>query len=325
MSNFRKQQIEKISADCPHCGYSQLESVYAKSTICKRCGQHFAIEKLLAKEVYSLKQPSFFERVSKLIGRETEKEIACFSCGHQQIVTTSAESSMCPRCSSYIDLRDFRVDGPFGRTVQTQGEVIILPKGDVTTRVVCSNGRIEGRMRGQMLCTGTLEIRVHGKITGSVEAKKVVIERKCNAQFSMPLKVKSIEIDGKMDGRIYCDGKVVIKKHGLLRGEVHAKSIEVEKGGQFSGDLHIGVPPEVPSEVAVAPVIERAVEVEKAAAAEPVVAAETPAAAPAASAEPVATPATPELPLGDTAAAGADETNPALKKPRLSRRAGMRR
>ena len=43
-----EHQPEKISADCPHCGYSQLESALAKSTICRQCSQYFSIEKLLA-------------------------------------------------------------------------------------------------------------------------------------------------------------------------------------------------------------------------------------------------------------------------------------
>ena len=54
MANTRKQPPDKIGADCPHCGYSQLEPVSARSTFCRQCGQHYSIEKLLAKEVASL-------------------------------------------------------------------------------------------------------------------------------------------------------------------------------------------------------------------------------------------------------------------------------
>ena len=57
------RRITQEIADCPHCGFSQLESAYAKSTICKKCSQHFSIEKLLAKEVSSLKAPSLFEKL----------------------------------------------------------------------------------------------------------------------------------------------------------------------------------------------------------------------------------------------------------------------
>lgn len=242
MSNTRKQQPEKISADCPHCGYSQLESAYAKSTICKRCSQHFSIEKLLAKEVSSLKPPSVFEKLSKLIAREGVREITCFSCAAKQQVSTAAESSLCPKCGSYIDLRDFRISGPFGRTVQTQGRVTILEKGDVTTRILCGHGRIEGKMRGVMICSGTIEIRINGRLPGQVEAEKVVVERRSEVEFAKPVKARAMEIDGRVSGELVCDGKVTITKHGVVTGSIHARAIEVEKGGIFSGSLQIGDP-----------------------------------------------------------------------------------
>lgn len=242
MSNTRKQQPEKISADCPHCGYSQLESAYAKSTICKRCSQHFSIEKLLAKEVGSLKPPSLFEKLGKLISREGVREIKCFSCHASQQVSTAAESSLCPKCGSYIDLRDFRISGPFGRTVQTQGRVTILPKGDVTTRILCGHGRIEGKMRGMMVSSGVLEVCLSGRISGELEAEKFVVERKSEVEFGRPVKAKEFEIDGRMSGVLICDGKVTILKHGVVTGTVRARSIVVEKGGIFSGELDIRVP-----------------------------------------------------------------------------------
>ena len=80
MANTPKAS-EKISADCPHCGFSQLESAFAKSTFCRKCGQHYSIEKLLAKEVASLKGPSIFDKLSKMVAGEKVRDICCFSCG----------------------------------------------------------------------------------------------------------------------------------------------------------------------------------------------------------------------------------------------------
>ena len=189
MSNQRKQQPEKISADCPHCGFSQLESAYAKSTICRRCSQPFSIEKLLAKEVSSLKAPSIFNKLSKLISRETVHQISCFSCHATQQVSSSAESSLCPKCGSYIDLRDFKITGPFGRSIQTQGEVVITSKGDASShRILCGNAWIQGKMRGQLLCTHTVYVKMQGKLTGSIESENVVVEKKTEAEFAKPLR-----------------------------------------------------------------------------------------------------------------------------------------
>jgi cytoskeletal protein CcmA (bactofilin family) len=235
------KQPEKISADCPHCGFSQLESAYAKSTFCRKCGQHYSIEKLLAKEVTSLKEPSLFDKLSKLVGGEKEREICCFSCGHKQQVSSAAQSSQCPHCSSYIDLRDFKIAGPFGRSIQTQGEVVITAKGDVTSsKIACGSATIEGKMRGNLTCTGEVRVKYHGKILGGIEAHRLILEKKSDVDFVRPLKVQSAEINGKASARIMCDGCVSISKGGSLEGVVYAKSINVEKGGIFSGELFIG-------------------------------------------------------------------------------------
>jgi predicted RNA-binding Zn-ribbon protein involved in translation (DUF1610 family) len=146
-SNTPKQP-EKISADCPHCGFSQLESAHAKSTFCRKCGEHFSIEKLLLKETTSLKGPSLFEKLSKLVKGEKVRQVACFSCGAKQQTSSEAQSTSCPACGSYIDLRDFKIAGSFGRSIQTQGDVIITSTGDVTSgRIGCGSAIVEGKMR----------------------------------------------------------------------------------------------------------------------------------------------------------------------------------
>lgn len=241
MANTRREPPEKISADCPHCGFSQLESAFAKSTFCRKCGEHYSIEKLLAKETGSLKAPGLFERLGKMISRETIREISCFSCAATQQVSSAAESSLCPKCGSYIDLRDFKITGPFGRSIQTQGEVIVSPKGDLTSqRVLCGGARIEGKMRGQLVCTGDVAIRLQGQLIGGVEATSVVIEKKSDVDLAKPVQAQSVEINGKARGVVVCAGRVTINKSGSLEGAIFARSIVIEKGGVFSGELHIG-------------------------------------------------------------------------------------
>lgn len=245
MAKNTPKQPEKISADCPHCGFSQLESAFAKTTFCRKCGEHFSIEKLLLKEADSLKGPSLLDRFSKLLSRETSKDISCFSCGHKQTVTSVTQSTLCPACGSYIDLRDFKIAGPFGRSIQTQGEVVITSKGDVTSsRIACRDGYIEGKVRGTVLSTGVLHIKIHGKFPGTIDAEHLVVEKKSEVDFVRPLKVRRAEINGRAFAQILCDGCVVINKGGYLEGTVHARSITVEKGGIFSGELFIGLPEE---------------------------------------------------------------------------------
>ena len=52
--------------------------------------------------------------------------------------------------------------------------------------------------------------------------------------------MKSIEIRGRMTGEIVAEGTVIIHRNALLDGNVTARSISVEKGGIFMGQLIIG-------------------------------------------------------------------------------------
>ena len=241
MASNTPKQAEKVSADCPHCGFSQLESAFAKSTFCRKCGQHYSIEKLLAKEVASLKGPSIFDRLSKMVAGEKVRDICCFSCGHRQQVSSAAQSSICPQCSSYVDVRDFKIAGPFGRSIQTQGEVVISAKADVTSaKIACAAAVIEGKLRGLLVCTGAARVKIQGKFLGNIEAHLLVIEKKADVEFVRVVKAQGVEIHGKVSANITCDGGVTIAAGGALEGTVHARSINVEKGGIFSGELFIG-------------------------------------------------------------------------------------
>jgi cytoskeletal protein CcmA (bactofilin family)/predicted RNA-binding Zn-ribbon protein involved in translation (DUF1610 family) len=235
------RQPEKISADCPHCGFSQLESPYAKSTFCRKCGQHYNVEKPLHKEAEMVRGPSIFDRISKIVSGEKVRKVRCFSCSHRQEVSSSAQSSLCPSCGSYIDLRDMKIAGPFGRSIQTQGEIHITSKGELTSaRAACGTAILEGKLRGTLVCNGQVRVKTHGKILGGIEAHELVIEKRCDAEFVRPLKAHSVEINGKVSARIMCETAVTINKGGYLEGIVYARSISVEKGGVFSGELFIG-------------------------------------------------------------------------------------
>ena len=244
MASNVPRQPEKISADCPHCGFSQLESAFAKTTFCRKCGEHYSIEKLLAKEAASLKGPSFFDKISKLDSGEKERSVSCFSCPTKHVVSTAAQSSQCPSCGSYIDLRDFKIAGAFGRSIQTQGEVTITSKGDVTSaKVACATGWIEGKVRNAIICTGDLHVRVQGKLAGGVDTENLIVEKKAEVEFVRPVKARAVEINGKASAIIHCDGCVTIHKGGIFDGTIYAKSVNFDQGSFFTGELHIGEKP----------------------------------------------------------------------------------
>lgn len=229
-----------------------MEYAAAKSTMCRQCGSHFApaapkIEiRMRAKEerveaAAPASDPSVFKKIEGLWNKHHNSEIECFDCKAKHEVSSAASSSFCPKCSTHVDLRDYKITTSFSRSIKTQGEIHITPKGDLSsTTVTCRAALIEGKMRGNMKCVGTATINFVGKIPGRLVAENVVVDRKSDVHFFRRVHVKTIEIRGRMTGEIVAEGAVVICRNALLDGNITAKSISVEKGGVFMGQLIIG-------------------------------------------------------------------------------------
>jgi cytoskeletal protein CcmA (bactofilin family) len=229
-----------------------MEYAAAKSTMCRQCGSHFAPAapkheiRMRSKEerleaTAPATDPSLRQKIEGFWNKHHNSEIECFDCKAKHEVSSAASSSFCPKCSTHIDLRDYKITTSFSRSIKTQGEIHITPKGDLSsTTVTCRAALIEGKMRGNMKCVGTATINFVGKIPGRLIAENIVIDRKSDVHFFRRLQVKTIEIRGRMTGEIVAESAVVIHRNALLDGNVTAKSISVEKGGIFMGQLIIG-------------------------------------------------------------------------------------
>jgi len=231
-----------------------MEYAAAKSTMCRQCGSHFAPsapkqeirmrtkeERVEAAAASTVTDPSLFQKIEGFWAKHHNSEIECFECKAKHEVSSAASSSFCPKCSTHIDLRDYKITTSFSRSIKTQGEVHITPKGDLSsTNVTCRAALVEGKLRGNLNCIGTATINFVGKIPGRLIAENIVIDRKSDVHFFRRIQVKSIEIRGRMTGEIVAEGAVIIHRNALLDGNVTAKSISVEKGGIFMGQLIIG-------------------------------------------------------------------------------------
>lgn len=244
MSGEHPTGAGKIAVVCPHCGSKQSESVFAQSTICRKCSAHYPIGKGAAPQALAAaaekNAPSFLAKFKKLIHREQVRSIRCLDCGAPQQVSSFAESSICPQCSSFIELKDFKIGSSYSRNIHTQGCVTIMPKGDVSsTKIACGEAAIYGKMNGNLICTGKVKVKLKGRLSGGLDAQQLVIEKGSNIEFVRAIKGHRVEIFGKVSARVMSD-IVMIGKTGSLEGTVYAKSISVEKGGVFHGELYIG-------------------------------------------------------------------------------------
>jgi cytoskeletal protein CcmA (bactofilin family) len=230
-----------------------MEYAAAKSTMCRQCGSHFAPASVPKQEIrlrpkeerveaaVASSDSSLLGKIEGLWTKHHNSEIECFDCKAKHEVSSAATSSFCPKCSTHVDLRNYKITTSFSRSIKTQGEIHVTQKGDLSsTTVTCRSALIEGKMRGNMNCRGTATINFVGKIPGRLVAENVVVDRKSDVHFFRRIHVKTIEIRGRMTGEIVAEGAVVIHRNALLDGIVTAKSISVEKGGIFMGQLIIG-------------------------------------------------------------------------------------
>ena len=232
--------------ECPHCGFKQMEYVAAKTTICRQCGRSFspmapkpAVK--VADESAPVGEVPIHRKFENIWSRQRNRVVSCFECKRKHEVSDQATSTNCPGCSAHIDLRDYKVTTSFSRTIRTRGDVHLTNKGDLSsTSVICHSAVIEGKLRGNLQCEESMTIELVGKIPGRIAAQNIVVERKSDIQCFRRVTVNNIDIRGRMSGEIVATGSVTIHKTGSLDGNVTAKSIAIEKGGMFSGQLVIG-------------------------------------------------------------------------------------
>ncbi|MBV9490921.1 MAG: polymer-forming cytoskeletal protein [Verrucomicrobia bacterium] len=232
----------RIEVQCPHCGNVQLEPVLAQSTYCRKCTGYIQIGKAgrTGQPQEAPKPVSVIQKLEGVLGVQRTVVAHCFECAGKREVPKSATSTICPLCGAYIDLQDYKIVGNFSRSIRTRGRVLITPKGDLSSnRVICDFAEIQGFLRGTLICSGEVKIRLKGKLSGAIEAKLVTIERKSEVSFVRPLRADLVDIGGIVSARIISEGKVIVRKDGRLTGAVVARGFEVE-GGEFFGELSIG-------------------------------------------------------------------------------------
>ena len=227
-----------------------MEYAAAKTTMCRQCGRSFSpgAPKVVARPAATGPNDSAPSRegfgmgkIEGLFNRQRNRVVACFECKRKHEVSDAATSTNCPGCSAHIDLRDYKINTSFSRSIRTRGELHLTSKGDLSsTSVICKSALIEGKLRGNLQCEEFATINYVGKIPGRLTANYVAVERKADVQCFRRVRVASIDIKGRMVAEIIATGPVNIHKTGVLEGNVTAKSINIEKGGIFSGQLVIG-------------------------------------------------------------------------------------
>ena len=168
------------------------------------------------------------------------KDVECFDCQHKFKVGRSSKSTNCPSCGGYICLEDFDINVPSTTPIRTRGDVIIRKNGNISTSEIrCRDLRIYGTVAAQIECSGELILRMSGTVIGEIHCRKFVVEKGSDIHFINTIHAQEVDVQARVFGNIRCDGPVNISSHGWVHGDVTARSVSIEPGGQLDGAMNI--------------------------------------------------------------------------------------
>ncbi|MBY0354219.1 MAG: polymer-forming cytoskeletal protein [Rickettsiales bacterium] len=109
--------------------------------------------------------------------------------------------------------------GKAGKRILTVGNDILL-KGEIAT---CDRLVIEGSVDARLNDVHTVEIAETGSFKGTAE-------------------IEDAEISGLFEGELIVRNRLTIYATGKVRGKIAYGEIEIERGGQMTGEITIGAP-----------------------------------------------------------------------------------
>ncbi len=185
------------------------------------------------KKLFSLKK----NMISTNETPQPTMDVVCPSCKIVQSVSKSAISSFCKNCKKIFNVKkaidlenNSSSDGDKPKDYSTESRSISCPScetfQDVPViaisafckkcghRINLQDYKKSNFFRGDLETKGSLYITTTGEINGNVRAGEAIVE-------------------GKFNGKLFCEGSVKLQSGSFFFGELHATNIEVAEGATF--------------------------------------------------------------------------------------------
>lgn len=168
------------------------------------------------------------------------KDADCFDCGHKFKVSRSSRSANCPTCGSYISLEDVEINMPTTQAIKTRGDVLIRKRGHLSADSIrCKDLRCQGIIEANIEASGDAIFRTVGTIIGEVRCKRFVIEKGADVTFINEIHAEEVDIQSRVTGAIFSSGLLLIGRDGSVNGDITARSVSIEPGGELNGAMNI--------------------------------------------------------------------------------------
>jgi cytoskeletal protein CcmA (bactofilin family)/ribosomal protein S27E len=168
------------------------------------------------------------------------KEAECFECNNKFKVGRSSRSANCPACGAYISLEDIELNLPSSQTIKTRGDVMIRKRGHLSaSHLFARDLRCYGLIEANIFCSGDATFKTTGTIIGDVKCKKFLVEKGSEITFMNSINAEEVEVHGIITGNVFSSGKILIGNGGAINGDVTARSVSIEPGGELNGSMNI--------------------------------------------------------------------------------------
>ncbi|MCD6377047.1 MAG: polymer-forming cytoskeletal protein [Caldisericaceae bacterium] len=111
-----------------------------------------------------------------------------------------------------------------GSAESSSSELNFIGKGTVVNGELHTESslRVDGTVKGKIICKSTLTIGETGKIEGEIQATNAIV-------------------GGKIEGKIFVNQKLVLESKSSLIGELKASKLIIDEGAVFQGSSDMGV------------------------------------------------------------------------------------
>ena len=92
---------------------------------------------------------------------------------------------------------------------------------------------VEGTLRGEE------DLIIEGRVTGTVKLQGHSLTVGANGQISADIYAHTVVVDGTVEGDLYGEEKVVIRKSANIRGNVTSPRVSLEEGARFKGAIEM--------------------------------------------------------------------------------------
>ncbi|TDU73168.1 cytoskeletal protein CcmA (bactofilin family) [Prosthecobacter fusiformis] len=168
------------------------------------------------------------------------KDADCFECDHSFKVSRSTRSTHCPSCGALIALDDVEVNMPSGDSIKTRGDVLIRKRGQVSAEsIMCKDLRCQGILEANVKASGDAIFRATGNMIGEVHCRRFIIEKGSDVVFLNGIHAEEVEVQARVTATIFSSGSLVIGPNGSVNGDVTARSVSIEPGGEINGAMNI--------------------------------------------------------------------------------------